>query len=217
MQKINLVGQKFGRLVVVTEWGKDNDGGVAWMCLCDCGEYVVIKGPLLRRSKSKSCGCLQRELLMAGNYIHGQSNTALYIAWAHMKQRCSPQCNKRQIRFYYDNGITVCDQWLDFKTFFEWAKTKWHKGLEIDRIDTTKGYYPENCRFVTSKINQQNTSKSKIWFIMGKQFGSARDAAKFFNCASSHVYFMCHGRNYNGKFYPPHPNCYAVKKYDNRK
>jgi len=213
--RIDLAGQRFGRLEVIVEWGKDNYGGIMWMCLCDCGEYAVIKGPLLRKGGSKSCGCLQRE--SKPNYIHGQSNTALYIAWAHMKQRCSNKCNKRQMRFYHGNGITVCDEWLEFKVFFEWARNKWHKGLEIDREDTTKGYCPENCRFVTSKINQQNTRRSKIWFIEGKRFESATDAAKFFNCSTSHIYFICHGRNYYGKYYPPHPNCYTVNKYDNRR
>lgn len=64
--KSNLVGQKYGRLLVVsraddyiTRQGKHE---VQWNCLCDCGNTVVVRGYALKRGTSQSCGCLAKEL-----------------------------------------------------------------------------------------------------------------------------------------------------------
>ena len=54
----DLVGQRFGMLVVIKDVGREN-GKVVWECLCDCGNYKnVITGKLLS-GNTKSCGCLQ--------------------------------------------------------------------------------------------------------------------------------------------------------------
>ena len=66
--------------------------------------------------------------------------------------------SERNLRNYRDRGITVCELWqkspLDFG---DWLFAHgWHKGLQLDRIDNDKGYYPENCRVVTPKENANN-------------------------------------------------------------
>ena len=58
-------------------------------------------------------------------------------------------------RVYKDKGITVCDEWQDFMPFYEWAMASgYDDSLSIDRIDASKGYYPENCRWAT--IDEQH-------------------------------------------------------------
>jgi hypothetical protein len=130
-----------------------------------------------------------------------------------MKQRCGyvKGASKRSIKFY--KNITVCDEWMAFEPFYEWAKDKYKKGLDIDRIDTLNGYSPDNCRFITRKRNTQNNKRSKIWVVYGKQFDSSSDAANFFGCCQSHIYFLCHGRKTKTKNYYPEPFCYSVRKY----
>jgi len=59
---------------------------------------------------------------------------------------------------YVDRGITVCDEWLNsFLKFHDWAVNNgYDPKLQLDRRDNSKGYSPENCRFVTPIVNANN-------------------------------------------------------------
>lgn len=61
MSKLNLVGQRFGRLVVLEEVGSDKRGHILWLCKCDCGNEKVTRGERLRAGVTKSCGCFNKE------------------------------------------------------------------------------------------------------------------------------------------------------------
>ena len=55
-KKIDLTGQRFGRLTVLE--ATENVGGrTAWKCLRDCGKEVVVKSYHLRNGHVRSCGC----------------------------------------------------------------------------------------------------------------------------------------------------------------
>lgn len=59
----DLLGQKFGRLVVIEKTAKrDKQRCVIWKCKCDCGNEALISSVNLRRGKTKSCGCYNREI-----------------------------------------------------------------------------------------------------------------------------------------------------------
>ena len=62
--RLDLLGQRFGRLVVLEEYGRNKDGRIMWKCICDCGNEVVVQGKLLRDGRTKSCGCLQYETML---------------------------------------------------------------------------------------------------------------------------------------------------------
>ena len=57
-RKIDLTGQRFGRLAVIRE-AENKDGRTAWYCRCDCGNIIVAKTTHLRAGKVTSCGCLR--------------------------------------------------------------------------------------------------------------------------------------------------------------
>lgn len=87
---------------------------------------------------------------------HGLSAHPLSIIWSGIKERC---CNPNadNYKWYGAEGITMCDEWRDFSAFFQWAKDNgWQNGLTIDRIDGSKGYSPDNCRFITIKQQCRN-------------------------------------------------------------
>ena len=75
-------------------------------------------------------------------------------------ERCghSKGASERQLRYYRDRGITVCEEWRNSpQVFGDWLLSHgWHKGLQIDRIDNSQGYCPENCRVTTPKENLNN-------------------------------------------------------------
>lgn len=87
---------------------------------------------------------------------HGLVKHPLNAVWCGMKERCNNE-NADNYKWYGGSGITVCEEWNDFKVFYDWAISNgWENGLSIDRIDTLKGYSPDNCRFVSHKEQCRN-------------------------------------------------------------
>lgn len=61
-KKENLIGQKFNRLTVISEYEYNEKGKPRkWKCLCDCGNEKIVAGADLKRGHTKSCGCYQKE------------------------------------------------------------------------------------------------------------------------------------------------------------
>ena len=89
---------------------------------------------------------------------HGLSKHPLNIMWCGMKERCNnPTADN--YKWYGGKGIHVCDEWYDFQNFYDWAQANgWRDGLSIDRIDNSKDYCPDNCRFVDFKSQFRNRS-----------------------------------------------------------
>lgn len=156
---IDLIGQRFGKLVVIgrADPPVDNQGSARWHCRCDCGHDTDVVGQSLRRGLTASCGCLQKERTRAASITHGQTGSHLHYVWKAMLQRCENQHNK-SYDGYGGRGITVCEEWHDFVNFMQWAeRTGYQEGLSIDRIDVNEGYNPVNCRWVT--MHEQNRNK----------------------------------------------------------
>ena len=94
--------------------------------------------------------------------------------YTNMKSRCYNPHRKDYYR-YGGKGITICDEWLSqervlgmwgrmskgFLSFKTWAlENGYAENLTIDRIDSTKGYSPESCRWVDWKAQENNTSRN---------------------------------------------------------
>ena len=159
-----MAGKRFGRLSVIGESGRIR-GQVAWECLCDCGNTVVVPGYELRSGNTKSCGCYGREVLLKSSIKHGAFGTQLYRAYSNMKTRCyNPHYYLYQ--HYGGKGISVCDEWLGengFNNFSIWSKANGYRdGLSIDRIDNSLGYSPSNCRWVDMITQQNNRTNNRL-------------------------------------------------------
>ena len=57
----DLIGQKFGRLTVIDK-AERRGNVIRWKCKCDCGNYTNVDSAALKSERTKSCGCLSREL-----------------------------------------------------------------------------------------------------------------------------------------------------------
>lgn len=86
----NLIGQRFGRLVVLERAGRNKHGQILWLCRCNCGYEIeiVVSGNLLTRGNTKSCGCLHREFVSKLHLTHGMSKSREYASYHSAKQRC---------------------------------------------------------------------------------------------------------------------------------
>ena len=165
MQKTNLIGRRFGRLVVIAEAPSKKSpcgsGRTYWTCQCDCGNVVVVGKTHLLYGDSTSCGCFRKEVSSSRARRHGETKTRLHNVWCGMKERCSPYGAEPEA--YYNKGIRVCDEWANsYEAFRDWALANGYdpnapRGTTtLDRIDNDKGYSPENCRIISQTENARN-------------------------------------------------------------
>lgn len=55
----NEVGNRYGMLTVLRDYGTHDGRGKVWLCRCDCGNEVAVRGIMLRSGNNRSCGCLK--------------------------------------------------------------------------------------------------------------------------------------------------------------
>lgn len=173
-----MIGQRFGRLVVVTEAHKTRHRH--WKCMCDCGNGHVVRGSSLKNGHTQSCGCLgaERRLKAAteAKIKHGRSKTSIYNVWASMVQRCRDHNDKRWSS-YGGRGITVCERWANFANFLEDMGER-PTGLTLDRVDVNGNYSPDNCRWATQSQQMNNTRRNVHISYNGENFTISQWAEK---------------------------------------
>lgn len=186
---VDITGQTFGRLTALSRVGSLG-GAVLWLCDCVCGNRTTCTAKRLRSGNTKSCGCLSSEVIADRNRnasTHGKTNTPTFTAWVNMKQRCTNPKHKSYHR-YGGRGITICERWLSsFEAFLEDMGEK-PDGAQLDREDNTRGYTPDNCRWVTPEQNSNNREVCRFIEYMGKrqtiaqwarEIGCSRQALRF--------------------------------------
>lgn len=131
-----------------------------YICECPfCNKIIDIRFEHYKKRKKQDCGCQNH------NDARNGKRLKLYDVHQAMKQRC---LNKKQ-KFYHrygGRGIKICDEWLDYKNFKQWAlKNGYKDNLDLDRIDNDGNYEPSNCRWVAHKDNcnnRENTIKVEL-------------------------------------------------------
>lgn len=166
---LDITGKRFGKLVVLSADHKDKRGEWFWRCQCDCGNETVASSWKIRNGKTTSCGCVKKAWMKKGpNHSHGMTNTRLYTIWCNMKARCNNP-KSYEYPWYGGKGVCVCDDWMAFEPFSEWALNNgYSENLTIDRIDVSKNYCPENCRWINYAQQSLNRTDNHKITAFGK-------------------------------------------------
>ena len=146
---IDLTGQVFGRLTVISRVESSSRGEARWLCECACGNRSTVTTSRLRSRSTKSCGCLKAESGVATNTTHGMSNTKEYHAWESIKNRVFNHSHPGYA-VYSKLGMDE-DLAESFEAFYKEIGPCPADGqrYSVDRIDNTKGYVVGNIRWAT--------------------------------------------------------------------
>lgn len=165
----NLIGQRFGRLLVVSETDRVVANRRRYLCQCDCGKSRIVYPASLTRTDrpTESCGCIRIERVVSSTKTHGRYQDRTYGIWEGIIQRCTnPNCT--HFDYYGGRGITVCDRWRSFTNFIADMGEPTTATHTIDRIDTNKGYEPSNCRWATREEQQKNRRNARLITFEGR-------------------------------------------------
>lgn len=163
-KKLDLTGQKFGRLTVIEEVGRDIHGNTKWRCKCECGGEIIVYAGNLRKGYTKSCGCLRKEtkfkvgqkfgrltiIERATNDKHGQT------MW-----KCKCECGKDTIVNYnaLRDGRTKSCGCLNREISSERAKSR--VNILLDKLKRDEFKEGTSLAALTKKKSKNNTSGTK--------------------------------------------------------
>lgn len=161
---------RFGQWEYIGEAPSRSKPGRRIYVRCSCGKIKDHLFSYLKHGGSKSCGHNAIKKLTASKLKHGHAKRKIvsktYRVWMSMLARCHRPESGSYSR-YGAKGVEVCREWREsFESFLNDMGDK-PDGHQIDRIDGSKGYSKDNCRWVTPSENSINRKSTVFVEFLG--------------------------------------------------
>lgn len=163
MRRINISGQRFGRLIATAFAGTNSNRNALFYCLCDCGKTTIARSIDLRNRHTNSCGCYMQDQTSIANTTHGHTvggRSDEYKTWIAMRRRCNDPSTDNY-KYYGGRGIKLCKEWENFDAFYKDMGPKPTNLHSIERRNVNGNYQKDNCYWAT-KIEQMNNTTRTI-------------------------------------------------------
>lgn len=165
------VGCRHGRLVAVKEVGRSSsDNSRLWLFKCDCGREITRVGYQVANDRIRSCGCLAKE-----NARHAKRSYSAKVdvpaRIQYVKYKCACARKRRDFKLSFDQFRELVRQPCEYcGKFRPVSLSRTHRSVLIsgvDRIDSHKGYSPENCvpccKLCNTAKSTLTTAEFKEW------------------------------------------------------
>lgn len=154
---IDMTGQRYGRLVVLSCAGRSLQGKAKWNCLCDCGKELIVHACPLRDGRTRSCGCLRNETTRRMFTTHGLRSTLRY----HMLHDAKKRAQKKHVPFSLTlDTMPVIPATCEVlgiplhSSAGEEQSARRDISPSLDRIVPNVGYVPGNVRIISYRANE---------------------------------------------------------------
>lgn len=162
----SIIGERFGRLIVIKFAGIGYNNSSVWTCQCDCGKIKNINRASLVNNLTKSCGCFRKDQIWKG---FGELSGVYW--YSHVVKGAEI----RNLEF----SITIEDAWylflkqnrkcalsgVDIVILSNYTDNCKAHTASLDRKDSSKGYTKDNIQWVHSDLNMMKRNHSDKKFI----------------------------------------------------
>lgn len=200
---IDMTNFRTGILLVVKYSCSTFNHGSFWEVKCDCGNTVFTTTRQLKSGYVYSCGCKPKPRKARSIKTHGKSKTTEFGIWKAMRLRCQNP-NHSAWRYYGGRGISVCDKWKNFSSFYEDMGPRPSMNHTLDRINVNGNYEPLNCRWAT-KAQQDSNKRSNRYLQIGGVRLTVTQAGRVFNIPWHRI------RSRSASGWPPRAAIFAPK------
>ena len=188
MKRLDLRNKRFGRLLVIEKTGKKKWGKILWKCQCDCGEEVIVSGCNLVGSRTRSCGCLRKEISRAMRLQERKTEknnnfkilprkvaafNCLFSTYRVRARKTDKEffLTKEQFKELTKQNCYYCGKkpsQIYKSSFYYKSKFCRNDGYiynGVDRVDNTKDYTIDNCVSCCGLCNWMKRDLSQIEFL----------------------------------------------------
>lgn len=173
MRKLEIIGDKFGMLQVISEHSKTRNGHIRYTCLCECGNTCNILLTHLKQGNTTHCGC-KTPSNRGKNHVKWRGFGEISgNFWYNVVLRERKTTNRKKLEV----TITIEEAWDMFQKqnrkcalsgiilSFPNVYNDKSCNASLDRIDSSKGYTKENCQWVHKDINIMKNKFNQDYFI----------------------------------------------------
>jgi hypothetical protein len=163
----DLVGEKFGRLTVISLIRRRNSRDVSeryWYCKCDCGNYTTVIDRSLKHGQTKSCGCLHKDAITIEWSLASFNKLYKTYKYGANKRGLCFELSREEFKELTQTDCVYCGQHPSHS-----VQNKGGNGAYIyngiDRIDNNLGYTLKNCVACCKRCNSMKMELSLNDFV----------------------------------------------------